>query len=344
MNDLSVAQESDACVWVIQGDDALAKQEAVHGLIKRHCAGSPGEMNLSRLDAAAAARAEISTALGMLPLGGEKRLVVLDQALEAAKGRDGQAWLEGALKALPESTVLALVVHDSQKYRGGRMVWQAVGEGHWLHQALEESGKFCRWLELPLPTARDMPGWIMVEVKRQGGEFEPGAAAELARLIGSDTLLARSEVAKALSFTAGEGKVTRSVVRLLCSPSREEDVFKMLDAVGKRDARTALGMLGGLLRDQPIQYVFMMLVRQARLLMMAKEVLAEGGGEPQVIAESGVHSYVAGKLMEQSRHFRMEELEGIYRQLDRMDEGAKTGHETLEISLETLIAELSRKG
>jgi len=38
----------------------------------------------------------------------------------------------------------------------------------------------------------------------------------------------------------------------------------------------------------------------------------------------------------------MHELQDIYCQLDRIDEGVKSGRATLEVTLETLIADLSR--
>ena len=44
----------------------------------------------------------------------------------------------------------------------------------------------------------------------------------------------------------------------------------MVDAVGQRDARKALGLLRALMQDQPIQYIFTMLVRQVRLLIIGQ--------------------------------------------------------------------------
>jgi len=131
-------------------------------------------------------------------------------------------------------------------------------------------------------------------------------------------------------------------VRLLCSQSRAEDIFDMVDAAGQRDARKALGLLRALLQDQPNQYIFTMLTRQIRLLIIAKEVLDEDGGEKEVVAACGVAPFLAKKLMDQSRRFSMNELTAIFRRLDGMDESSKTGTASLEVELETLVAELSR--
>ena len=49
--------------------------------------------------------------------------------------------------------------------------------------------------------------------------------AELANLVGSNLFQARQEITKALSYVGDGGTVTREDVRLLCSQSREEDIF-----------------------------------------------------------------------------------------------------------------------
>ena len=198
------------------------------------------------------------------------------------------------------------------------------------------------WIEKPLPSLREMPEWIMNEALTQGAKFDRSAAAELANLVGNDLFQARQEIGKALSYCGKDETITREVVRLLCSQSREEDIFDMVDAVGQRDARKALGLLRALMQDQPIQYIFTMLVRQMRLLIMVREVMDEGGGEKEVISACGVAPFIARKLLDQCRRFNMSELESIFQRLDCMDESSKTGTATLDVELETLVAELSR--
>ena len=251
------------------------------------------------MDGRAIQRGELANHINMLPMGGEKRLVVVDHFLESLKAKADQEWLGEILKGMPETSVLALVIPDSQKYKGGEMVWQAAGKGHWLRKALKDSGKTLEWVEKPLPSLRDMPEWVMKEALIQGAKFDKNAAAELANLVGNDLFQARQEIGKALSYCGKDETITREVVRLLCSQSREEDIFDMVDAAGQRDARKALGLLRALLQDQPIQYIFTMLARQIRLLIMAREVMDEGGGEKEVVSACGVAPFIARKLMEQ---------------------------------------------
>jgi DNA polymerase-3 subunit delta len=240
--------------------------------------------------------------------------------------------------------LLVLLLPDSQRYRRGGMVWDTVGAKHWLRKSLRDSSKEIAWKEMPLPSQREMPGWIMAEVERQGGKgrFDGRAAAELANLVGSNLFQARQEISKALSYVGQDGSVSREDIRLLCSQSREEDIFAMVDAVGTRNAKLALSLLQRLLQDMPAQYIYTMLARQVRILIMAREVLDSGGREDDLATRAHLHAFVAKKALNQCRRFSMPELENLYRELDRMDEDAKTGNVTLEVAMETLITSISR--
>lgn len=341
LSELQPLPETD--IIVLQGDDELAIQEAVKELEGRVDAGAFAGMNTARLDGRAASRAEIASALNMLPLGSPRRLVVLDSTLECARGKEGREWLVQLLGSIPASTLAVLVVPDTRRYTGGRMRWESVGEEHWLRSAVKNSGKPAAWLEKALPGAREMPEWIMREAAAQGVPFESGAAVELANLIGVDVFQARQEITKTGSYVGQDGTVTLQVVRLLCSQTREEDIFAMVDALGGRDARRALGLLNHLLADQPAQYIFSMVARQVRLLLIAREVSADGGGEREIVAASGAHPFVARKLLDQCRRFTEIELRDMYRRLDDLDEASKTGKTSLDVGLETLVARIARE-
>ena len=327
-------------VYVIQGDDDLAVADIVRELKERHTAGSFGEMNFARLDGQSILKSEFATQVNTLPMLGS-RLVVLDDALALVKGKEDIAWLDSLLSVIPLTTAVVLIIKDAKRFSKGSMVWQAVGSGHALRKTISGLKRINTWLERPKPTQREMPEWIANEAVEMKLAMDSRAAAELANLVGDDLFHARQELIKAKSY-AGEGEtVTRDMIRLLCSPSREEDIFAMVDAVGQRNPGKALALLNALLRDQPVPYVFSMVARQFRLLIIAKEIMQEGGDESAIAAEGNLHSFVARKLAAQAPRFSMSELVDIYHQLDRMDERAKIGDATLEVMLETLIAELS---
>jgi len=328
-------------IYVLQGDDELAIGSIIQKLKEHFTSGGFGEMNFVRLSAGSLSRSELANQLNLLPLGGGSRLVVLDTALDLFKSKEDLDWMELLLSKMPPTTTLALVVSDAKKYVKGQMVWQTVGPAHALRKLLKGLDQKIDWKECPKPTQREMPEWIANQARELGIEMEGRAAAELANLVGDDLFQARQEIIKAASY-AGEGLVvTRDMVRLLCSPSREEDIFAMVDAAAQRNPGKALSLFNALLRDQPVQYIFSMVARQFRLLIIAKEIMLEGGDDKAIATEGNLHAFVAKKLAEQAPRFSIAELETIYRRLDRMDEQSKTGIATLEVLLESLLADLS---
>ncbi len=77
----------------------------------------------------------------------------------------------------------------------------------------------------------------------------------------------------------------------------------MVDAAGQRNPGKALSLLNALLRDQPLPFVFSMVARQFRLLIIAKEIMQEGGDEYAIAAEGNLHAFVAKKRLPRRRDF-----------------------------------------
>lgn len=332
----------DAEIFILQGDDEIATAEVIHALKMRYIAGGFSEMNFIHLDGQSVSKAELAKQINTLSLGGGSRLIVLGEALEFIKKKEDAGWLEDRLVNMPEGTRVVILVPDSKKFVKGQWVWQAVGPNHAFRSAIEKLNRRAAWLERPKPLQREMPHWIVNQAAALGVQIESSAAYALANLVGNDLYQAKQELIKAASY-AGQGQlVTREMIHLLCSPSREEDIFALVDEIGQRRPGRALALLNALMREEPIQYIFSMVARQIRLLIITKEIMEEGGDQNTVAAELGMHAFIAKKLATQAQRFTMHELQDIYCQLDRIDEGVKSGRATLEVTLETLIADLSR--
>jgi DNA polymerase-3 subunit delta len=82
-------------------------------------------------------------------------------------------------------------------------------------------------------------------------------------------------------------------------------------------------------------------VRQFRLLIQAREVLDHGGGEGQLVSDTGMHPYVAGKTISQVRPFSMARLVEVYHRLLEIDEAVKTGQIDIDIAMDTFITALT---
>jgi DNA polymerase-3 subunit delta len=125
--------------------------------------------------------------------------------------------------------------------------------------------------------------------------------------------------------------------------SAQGSVFDLVDALGTGNGQKAQKMLHQLLESEDPFSLWGMVIRQFRLLLLAREVIESGGSQKEVEKALGIHSYVAQKVYDQARRFTMSALESIYHKLLKIDEGAKTGQVPLDLALDMLVVELAGK-
>ena len=222
-------------------------------------------------------------------------------------------------------------------------MWEVVdpkgAEKHWLAKWMRE-----KRLEVELlarPSEQMMAGWIAKEARAQGGEFAPQAAEELVAQVGNDTRQAAQEVTKLLTYVNGERAVTTADVQALTPRTAEAVIWNLVDALSAGNGQKAQSLLHQFLEQDDQYYVWSMIIRQFRLMLLAREVLDSGGGVAEVMQALRSAEYPAKKAVEAARHFNLPRLEQIYHRLLEIDEAAKTGGMPLDVSLDVFVAELT---
>ena len=290
------------------------------------------DMNTARLDARALNENDLNTAVNAMPFLAKRRLVLL--ANPSAKYNNQAArkkFLEFVEKA-PDTT--RLVMYELVDARDA--------DKHWLLKWAEKNQKLIQSRAFMLPRLNDMTGWIINEMKQQGGQIEPRAADMLKEMVGVDTRQAGMEIAKLLAYVNWARQVTVQDVEAVCIVTSQQSVFDFVDALSSGNGKSAQHLLHRLLETEDPFTLWGMVVRQFRLLIQAREILDGRGGKEDIARALGVHPFVAEKTSGQAAHFSMESLESIYHKLLRIDEGVKTSQLTLELAMDTLVVELTR--
>jgi DNA polymerase-3 subunit delta len=290
-------------------------------------------MNTSRLDARTVNENELSTAIGALPFLAAQRLVLLENVSKKYTGLDGHKKFSAFLETVPPSTRLVMIDFEEIK--------EKEISNHWLVKWSGKNAGKAEYKAYLLPNRKAMPGWIVQEAKRQGGAIAPPAAVRLAEMTGEATRQAAQEITKLLTYVNYAHMIDIEDVEAVSILTASVDVFELVDAIGRQEGKTAQKLFHLLMEEKDAFEVFGMIVRQFRLLTLARDVMDDGGTLPEVTDVLGVHPYVAQKSYEQARAFSMSALETIYHRLLAMDEAAKSGGMPLDASLDMLIAELS---
>lgn len=316
------------------GNDEYAIRQQVKQFEAQFTDPTTADMNTSRLDARAVSENDLNNAVGAMPFLAAQRLVILENLSKRYSGTEARKRFTAFLEGVPPTTRLVIV--DREEIREKDI------PNHWMvkwaskHPDLAEARAFL------LPKAREMPAWIVAEARRQGGSIEPAAAARLAEMTGENTRQAAQEITKLLTYVNYAHPIGLEDVEAVSIVTASADVFDLVDALGARDGRKSQRLLHQLLEERDAFELFGMVIRQFRLLTIAREVMEESGTLEEAAAALGTHPFVAEKAWNQARKFNLETLKAIYRRLLAMDEAAKTGLMPLEVALDTFIVELTR--
>jgi DNA polymerase-3 subunit delta len=326
---------SNAYLFFYFGNDEFAIRKQTEKFGAMFSDPTTAGMNTSRLDARTVSENELANAIGAMPFLAPQRLVVLENVSKRYQGLEGHKKFVAFLETVPPSTKLVIVDPEEVKEKDI--------PNHWLVKWIGKNAEKAEYKAFMNPRQREMPGWIMAEAKRQGGAMEAQAAARLAEMTGEDTRQAAQEITKLLTYVNFAHAIGIEDVEAVSIVTASVDVFELVDALGMQNGKLAQRLFHRLLESQDAFEIFGLVVRQFRLLLLAREVLDASGTLQEATEALGVHPFVAEKAYKQARSFSTETLTAVYHRLLAMDEATKTGGMPLEASLDMLIVELTGK-
>ncbi|UCD98924.1 MAG: DNA polymerase III subunit delta [Chloroflexota bacterium] len=324
-------------VYVFHGDDELAISESIAQLKSRLGDLSTAELNFTTLDGRSFSIESFETAGKSMPFLAERRLTVVNHPLACMQDETNRQRILSLLEELPEENAVVLAeYHPLLSLKERRQ-----GKSHWLEEWGSSMGAKVYMREFSLARGTQLTTWIMNRARQAGGDFDIKAAMLLASLVGEDLRLADQEITKLLTFVNFERPVMESDVMNLTVVIPEGDIFEFVDALGNRDRKKATQVFHDLLANQDQLHIFSMVVRQFRLLLLAREILDHHGGEAEITRRLNIHPYVGRKISSQAHRFSRAQLENIYHRLLEIDYELKTGKMDIDLSLDLLIADIT---
>ncbi len=329
--------EKKPVIYVFHGDDELAITEAIGSLKARLGDPSIVDMNLTTLDGRSFSIEDFETASKSMPFVADRRLIVVSHPLAYMSHEPNRSRLLALLEQIPEQNAVVLVEYRPLLIEREKRQ----GKTHWLQAWGKTMGAKVFIKEFMVLRGSQLTGWIMERARQAGGQFEPRAAGLLASLVGDDLRLADQEITKLLTYVNYERPVEEKDVNELTPLLEERNVFELVDALGNRDRKTAIGVFHQLLVDQDQLRIFSMIVRQFRLLLLTREIMDHNGMEADIASRLKLHPFVARKIISQARRFSQNQLDMIYHLLLEIDSETKTGVMSVDLNVDLLIAEIT---
>ena len=148
-----------------------------------------------------------------------------------------------------------------------------------------------------------------------------------------------NEINKISSYTGKENVVTNDIIDKLSQKKVENDIFKLLDNIGEKNASEASRILNDIIQEgESILGIFAMIAKQFKTVMQVRK-LQEDGYSTKLIAEQlKIHPFVVGKALNQTSKFSDEIIIDMLNYILESDYKIKRGLLRDTLAIEMLIA------
>jgi len=339
-------------VVMLSGHEETLRRRALADLLAV-AAPEGDDFDLQTFDASNSGANDWIGSASTAPFLSERRVVVVRHVLrmeEPPTAADGMT-----LSSLPEYALLILVADEELGDEGRQRKFGTIRKA-W-EKDVNDVGGFVA------PFAVDqkvLPGTIRGDAASLGIGITPGAAQVLAEMTGGSLSRALDELEKLALYVGPEGQIRENDVRSVAIPSREWNVFAMVEAVAAGQAAAALTQLRILIgsankaEDAAFGRILPMMGRQLRLLWQARlcieaKVAPSSAPEhiramfPEKASIAAEPSYRQQKLMQAAKGIDLVRIQACFQALGDADARLKgmlpgfNSMETLEMMLLTMI-------
>jgi len=311
-------------LYILYGEDEFSRHQSLEEIKSGIGDQALLSTNTTVLEGQQLPLAQLRAICATVPFLAEKRLVIVRGLLERFETRsksNGQKKapptanqknecqsLADDLPLLPESTELVLV--DGRVARNNPLLRALAGKAQVRH--------------FPPLKGKELHQWIKRRVSEEGGSISPQAVDLLASFVGNNLWIMANEISKLVLLAAG--------------------VFTMVDAILEARPGVAGRLLQQLLQEGASPaYLLVMLTRQVRLIVRARELRSQREPTAEIQSRLGLPSeFALRRTMAQADRYSLSRIKKVYRKLLETDLAIKTGRYEPELALNILLAELGR--
>ncbi len=338
-------------IYLIHGADSFRAHEKLNELIAEFGKKDKGQINLEIFDAENINANKIKAASQSMGFFSAARMVVIKNLFSEGDIKEKEEISDYVLEmdkkngstSSPHELKVDFVFFEGKEI--GKK--GAAGGKEW--SALVKKGTLFNFASM---TALEINKWVSSKVTKEKIKITSQALNKLMLYVGSDLWRLNSEIEKLvlLKMDFDEGKVKGDIAEIneqdveeMVKSDLPSNVFSTIDALARRDKKTALRLLVGHMEkgEAPI-YLFTMFVYQFRNLLKVKDAMARKNtsSSGEIAMETGLNPFVVSKTIAQANGFSYEYLKKIYKRFFKYDFLIKKGRLDTEAALELLIVEI----
>ncbi len=310
-------------VYLFFGSEELQLREAVARLRAEATTPETRSFNYFEFSGQDADAAEIVKNANTFPMMSPRRLVLVTE-----------------VGALPAESLEKLIEYAASPQTKTVMVlvWVDVDRRTSFYKRMVECAGVIEFAKLKGPA---LERWATSYLAERGFHIAPTALGRLLDYAGSDLLSLANVMEKLVLYCGEEREIPLSAVDALVPASRQHGIFDLTAAMGKRDRRLALRLLGNLLEGgEPPLVILTMMARHFRQIIIAKELLARGRQSGEIRAAAQVPEFVMPELLRQARAIEADLARELFQRLAGIDRRFKSSRPDERMLLERLVCSL----
>lgn len=190
---------------------------------------------------------------------------------------------------------------------------------------------------------REMSRWTVNLFKTFGKTISPQDAMYLAEICSGGMTAVKNEAIKLSAYTAGSTNVKLCDIKNIVTPSVENKIFEMIDAVIAKNTQKALCLLSDLfyLKENEVKIVSL-IASSADKLIATKILLDEGKGQTEIMMQLGLKSpFIAKKYISNAKDYTLLSLKKIIEAASLVDAQLKSTSIDKKTLVELFVAEIS---
>ncbi|NWJ98926.1 MAG: DNA polymerase III subunit delta [Chloroflexi bacterium] len=342
-------------IYLYYGEDQFTLKEE----LERRRTDSSSEFDSGSFIRIEAAKAgfnidEVLNAAQAFSMFGEKQLVLVTNLIErlskggqsesspkpstATRGAKGKAPKtqtprERFLEFIPQAPATADLILLEQK----------VTKVDVIYKAIEKYGVVKEFVP---PKERALQKWIEERAKQEKIKLGSNVAERLTQYLGSNLYALHNELLKLATYAGDNQTVTTEMVEKLTAQVSETSIFKLTEALSRRNLPEAIRQLNRLRNETTLnragftRQIFVMICREIYNLLRIREMDAARRSDSEIASTLALHPFVVQKSRNLVRNFSAERLDTLYHRLAELDYADKTGRGDLATQLELLLADI----
>ena len=310
-------------VYLLLGPEAYLMRRAITLFRETVVPSEARAFNMAEYSGRAEDAGEILKAANTFPMMSPRRFVLVTDVAELPE--ESLALLADYARAPQPKTVLVLVADELD--RRGK-----------FYRSIAECASVIECTKLK---GAALERWTEDLLARRGLRMSPAACKKLVDLAGSDMISLANEVEKLILYAGTEKTLPEAAVDELVRASRIHGIFELTAALGKRDGRDALRLLGNLLEsgESPLGILSMM-AWHFRQILIAQDLLKDGIPAKEIGRIARVPDFRLMEFLRQARELDAGIARTLYLRLAEADRSFKSTSPDERMVLEHLICPL----